>query len=56
MKNQSTYRLSYFAKTCLKQCRSYVEHPKFSDTLPLPVLNESDMLLCEAPPTEKKSM
>ena len=55
MKNQSTYRLSYFVKTCLKNvAKSSVEHAIFSDTLPLPVLNESEMLLFEGTPTKKE--
>ena len=55
MKNESTQRLNYFLKTCLKNVKkSSVEHTTFLDTLPLLILNESEMLLYEVALTEKE--
>ena len=51
-KNESTQRLNYFIKTCLKKSREIFT--TFLDTLPLPTLNESEILLREAALTEKK--
>ena len=54
MKNESKQRLNYFIKTYLKNVgNSSAEHTIFLDTLPLPILNENETLLCEGALTEK---
>ena len=47
--------MNYFIKTYLKSVeKSLVEHTTFLNTLPLPILNESERLLCKGAFTEKE--